>query len=563
MARRQVQHRAQRADVMLLAAIVSVSCALYVHRIGFYSDDWTFLASLSRFGDYSHVGRPDVIDWADYLDPRPVQMVYQWLLFSAFGMQPLGYHIVNSLILVTGAVLIYLSAARLGATRAIAFALPAVYALLPHYSTGRFWFAAFGYPLVVLCCFAHLYTNLRAATERGSRRVWWKSVGVISCTLGALGYEIALPLLVANIVVVTWHVRRINAGTGPTGLRRIVAFWSVDIAVLAAAVLYKVTIPGGIEAPSDLVMHSLRLLAGSAAISFGSFGIGLAEASRWGVAVAGIPTLVAAAAVMVAVFVHLMRCTTQPWLGRRAAVRLAGGGLAVFLLGYSVFVFTTRIYFSSSGISNRVAIAGTIGFAMVTVASAALVSSLLRSEVLRRMSFSLLIALLCGVGLLVTAGLADQWSLAWQREQEVLDVMSGVEIPEGANVLLSGVCPYVGPAPVFESNWDLTGALEILYDDSGIQADVTTTRHWLESTGITTEIYGSIRAHYPYGNDLILIRYPQTRSMTLPNRRIAESALDDETHLPDGCSRGIAGAGQPLFSIDGIYHRFEQRYLWP
>jgi hypothetical protein len=556
-------NRAQRADVMLLAAIVAVSCALYVHRIGFYSDDWTFLASLSRFGDYSHVGRPEIIDWADYLDPRPVQMVHQWILFSAFGMRPLGYHIVNSLILVAGAVLIHLTAARLGATRAIAFAVPVVYALLPHYSTGRFWFAAFGYPLAMLCCFAHLYANLHASSERGSRLGWWKAMGMIACALGAFGYEIALPFLFANILVVTWHARRTAAEKGPTGRSRILTFWSVDVAVLAAAVLYKVTIPGGVEAPSDLVMHSLRLLTGSVAISFGSFGIGLVEASRWGVAVAGIPTLVAAAAVMVAVFVHLMRCTRQPWLGRRTAVRLGGGGLAVFLLGYSVFVFTTRIYFSSSGISNRVAIAGTIGVAMVAVASAALISSLLRSEVLRRMSFSLLIALLCGAGLLVTTGLADQWSFAWQREQEVLDAMSGVEIPEGATVLLSGVCPYVGPAPVFESNWDLTGALEILYDDSGIQADVTTTRHRLESTEITTEIYGSIRAHYPFGNDLILIRYPQARSMTLTSRRIAESALDEETHLPDGCSRGIAGAGQPLFSIDGIYHRFEQRYLWP
>lgn len=555
--------RAQVADVLLLAAIVAVSCALYVHRIGFYSDDWTFLASLSRFGDHSHVGRPEIVEWADYLDPRPVQMAYQWLLFSIFGMRPLGYHIVNSAVLVAGVIFLYLAVARLGATRAVAFAVPAVYALLPHYSTGRFWFAAFGYPLAMLCCFAHLNTNLSAATVGGRSSLRWKVIGLIPCFLGAFGYEIALPLLIANIVVVTWHTRHITARRAFAGPSQFIAFWAMDVAVLIAAVLYKTSIPGGVEAPSDLLMHSLRLLTGSIAISFGSYGIGLVEASRWAVAVAGIPTLIATAFVMTAVFVHLMRCTTQPWLGPRGAVKLAAFGFATFLLGYSMFVFTTRIYFTSSGIANRVAIAGAVGFAMVAIASVSLASSLLHSEVAKRISFSLLIAVLCGAGLLVTAGLADQWSLAWQREQEVLEVMSEVQVPEGATVLLDGVCPYVGPAPVFESNWDLTGALEILYDDSDIEADVTTTRHSLEPTGVTTEIYGSIRAHYAYGNDLILVQYPQGWSMTLRNKQIAERGIGDEAQLPEGCERGIAGAGQPLFSFDRIYHDFEDRYLWP
>jgi hypothetical protein len=557
------QHeRADLADVVLLAAILVVSCAPYVHKLGFYSDDWAFLASLSGFGDLSHVGRPEIIEWSAYLKPRPVQIGYQELLFFAFGMQPLGYHIVNSAVLVAGGVLFQLALRRLGTSRAVAFAVPVVYALLPHYSTDRFWFAAFGYPLAMLCCFTHLYANLRATTATSRSFASWKAIGLAAATIGAFGYEIAIPLLAVNLVVVTWRQRAVTPRYR-SNISRFAAFWSMDVAVLIAAFLFKATIPGGVEAPPDVIIHSARLVTGSIAISFGTYGVALAEPTRWGVAVAGIPTLVATAMVAIAVFVTMMRCTEGSWLRPRAALQLATAGMIVFFVGYSVFVLTTRIYFTSTGISNRVAIAGTAGVAMVMVAGAFLISCLCRSELARRTTVSLLVAGVCAAGAMITTGLADRWSLAWEREQEVLELMSDVRVPDGASVLLDGLCPYVGPAPVFESNWDLTGALEILYDDPTIDADVTTTRHSLDAGGISTQIYGSIRARYPYGQDLLLVEYPEGRTTALSNRRTAVMAIGDEPRLPDGCERGIAGAGQTLFSFDRIYHDLENRYLWP
>jgi hypothetical protein len=105
--------------------------------------------------------------------------------------------------------------------------------------------------------------------------------------------------------------------------------------------------------------------------------------------------------------------------------------------------------------------------------------------------------------------------------------------------------------------------LEILYDDTGIEADVTTTKLSIEPTRITTAIYGSIRAHYTYGDELVLVQYPNRRRMKLNDKGAAENAIGDEPQLPEDCERGIAGAGQTLFSIDRIYHDFENRYLWP
>src|SRR5262249_2649866 len=47
-------------------------------------------------------------------------------------------------------------------------------------------------------------------------------------------------------------------------------------------------------------------------------------------------------------------------------------------------------------------------------------------------------------------------------------------IPSGSTLILDGICPYSGPAPVFLSVWDLSSALSLLYRHEGIAANVVT-----------------------------------------------------------------------------------------
>jgi MFS family permease len=60
-------------------------------------------------------------------------------LYSLFQLEPLGYHVVNIAVLAATAVLFYLSLRRLGIPRFLTLTIPLVFALLPHYSTDRFW----------------------------------------------------------------------------------------------------------------------------------------------------------------------------------------------------------------------------------------------------------------------------------------------------------------------------------------------------------------------------------------------------------------------------------------
>src|SRR3990172_1739184 len=94
-------------DCLFLSIVVLLSFCLYVRGLGFYSDDWSFLGYFgmsedqSPFGLFRTVYTP--LSWM-----RPVQSLYLSLLYWLFGPHPLGYHLVNGAVLLSGIVLFYL-----------------------------------------------------------------------------------------------------------------------------------------------------------------------------------------------------------------------------------------------------------------------------------------------------------------------------------------------------------------------------------------------------------------------------------------------------------------------
>src|SRR4029453_16256485 len=87
--------------------------------------------------------------------------------------------------------------------------------------------------------------------------------------------------------------------------------------------------------------------------------------------------------------------------------------------------------------------------------------------------------------------LATFWIAAWQRQRQVVGNIRQAlpELAPGTTLILDGVCPYLGPAIVFESSWDLAGALRVVYGDRTLHADVTTGRFSIHDDGLRTRIY--------------------------------------------------------------------------
>jgi hypothetical protein len=73
---------------------------------------------------------------------RPLYVVLLASSYRLFGLQPLGYHLVNHAFFIVAAVLCCLTLREERWSRAVSLSVAAVFVFLPNYSTDRFWIAA-------------------------------------------------------------------------------------------------------------------------------------------------------------------------------------------------------------------------------------------------------------------------------------------------------------------------------------------------------------------------------------------------------------------------------------
>ena len=210
--------------------------------------------------------------------------------------------------------------------------------------------------------------------------------------------------------------------------------------------------PEWLRAQCPAEQPGLWLAGGSLIMNYGTYGLALPHSgpsARWPGRSWAFSLTVSAA-----IFGYLVisgRGSNQSWPGNRSWLRLAITGMIVFFLGYSIFLVSARILFTSTGINNRVAIAGSLGFAISVVAAIGWVAGLVGRRPARKLPvYSFLVGLLCYSSLLLVNALGGFWAESWRDQQRVLaDIEAHLPPPDkGSAVIIDGVCPYIGPAIV-------------------------------------------------------------------------------------------------------------------
>ena len=542
-------------DCAFLSLVLSLSIISYVSSLGFYSDDWAFLSALTHADGHSLVQLFGSMNADQIMRQRPLQALHLAWLYRLFGTDPLGYHLVNSAVLVVAVLLFYLSLREMRLPRLVALTVPLVYGLLPHYSTDRFWVAAFQATLSMALYFGSLYADLRALRAVRVSRWGWKLASV-ACLLGSvLAYELALPLFVFNIGLVWLYSRADSDGRSDWKARTSIgAMLAVNVVMLLVTLGFKAVTTlraGGVT--TDYVSHLVHIVNLAARIDYVSLGIGLPlYAVRMARHYADPGLLIAGALLASVVLAYVYRAVNQSDSDpHNAGVWLMVFVLSpfVYVLGYAVFVTTLQFMFHQTGIANRIAIAAEIGVAMTFASGAALASSLLPSAWLRRTVFPTAIALLCLCGFLIINGNARFWIIAYAEQQRVLaDIRSNIpSLPTRSTLILDGVCPYIGSGIVFEGEWDLAGALQLVYDDPTLRADVVTPKLRVHEDGITTSMYGTTR-RYRYGNDLLLYDFRRKSLQGLTDAETTRRYFDAvKSTNGESCPQGREGEGVTLF----------------
>jgi hypothetical protein len=386
----------------------------------------------------------------------------------------------------------------------------------------------------------------------------------------SLGYEVVIPLLLLNVALTWLHARRLcDAGLSwRLGRWRASLFLGSNILMIAVLLVYKSVTAQGVGLPPDeTAFYAVRLVVGAVVVNYGTYGLGLPYALMWsgGNANGLILLFGLGLALLVLGYLNLVARHEGGFPGRTAWRRLTAGGLVVFALGYSIFWSTGRIGFSSTGIFNRVAIAGALGFALSMVAGLGWLCTKFQSSLVRRRCFAALIAGLCGAGFLINNVLAIAWASAWNKERMVLEEIQEAlpVLPPHGTLIIHKMCPYVGPAIVYESSFDLASALQLTYGDPTLKADVATDRLVIGQDGLRTQFYG-FRSMYPYSRRLLLYDHGEKRVASLTDVQAATRYLGAHgSESSMSCPQGDPGRGALVLPTDELYLRLEARGFHP
>jgi hypothetical protein len=537
------------ADCVFLVVVSFASSLWYLTRLGFYSDDWELIETFRLPSPQSFF----TLLRSNFFIDRPAQGVYSILLYRLFGITPLGYHLVNAAMLASVAVLLYLVLRRLQPSRLVALSVALVYSILPNYSTDRFWFAAFAAPLSVAFYLISLLADLDAASRRGSEMIARRSAAVVAMFVSVLLYETTLPFFLINPFLAWYRSKRwswVSAG--------------VNYSALALVAAYKVNTSPRLHAPNGVLALMWSIAAQSFRRGFnpGDYGLNFRAAFQanyvdylfrlpqvvWSLQQhyphAWIPPLSLAFGAGIFLYVKSVAGDLTP----RTSIALILAGLVTFVLGYSIFFTNLAIQITPTGIGNRTSNAASLGVALTAVGLFGLVTAAVRRPVWRRAAFGFMVSAYAAAGFFVIATLSSFWIDAYAREQEVVrDITAHIDRPAPKSLLmLGGICSYNGPAIIFESDWDLAGALRLHYGDRTLGADVLRPGFYrVTESGITTLLYGG-QDDDEFGPKMVLYDYRRKTSHVLTDADTAARVFREQP--PDlNCPPGMEGVGVRVF----------------
>ncbi len=542
------ENRPQIADCALIFAVVIASALPYLFGLGFYTDDWCYIAALEHS---SSQGMGAMFRELASTDPnlltRPVDTACFVLGYKLFGQHPTPYHVITAVVLGLMAVLCYLALRELRIGRWPAFLIALIFGLLPDYSTDRFLVSSHQNALCMAFAMLGIYALLRAVRAEEQHPTKWVCLAVPALVLSILSYEAAIGLILAGLGIAGWRRTMGIRGSSKLSLAKL-----GGIATTAAAVLAVWMVKARMQTNVGYHHHFLALLGGRSwhaivqAVLFNFWTYGLHMPSvlmrLYRDSALSLAAMSVAAVIALVVAAYLWRHMEPSAIpSRLACLQLIAAGLVVFGLGYALF-FTGSPNFISPGLDSRLAIASAPGAACVLVAIAGLACSVVRNNTLRGRAFGIVIAVICGVNSLAVSGIGFFWVNAASQQRAILSSLAAHvhSLPHGSVLLLDGFCPWYGPSWVFVYSWETAAAIRLTLHDDSLSGDVVPADLPHDAAEVVSFSPPQARV-YPYSNYLFVYDIPRQTLTNLPSAEAANAFSRAMTPAGDSGCHGIKG----------------------
>ena len=547
------------ADILFLLMIGIISSVPFVSQLGFYYDDWVTLHPFPHQPVLSAVH--EMLNNDSGMRVRPVQTVFTVLNVEAFGLHPLGYHIVIALLAAILSVCIYLTGIALRIPLILVLTITLIFGLLPHYSTDHFWFSSQQAVLCMIFAFLGICAFLRGLALQSRRNTMWLGISTILFALSLLTYEVAVGLIAAAVATALWKKWRALRNSGKP-VRSMVR----DLAGLLALLIFVFTVKAMHQSRVPLTRHSVTRLLEQMPVfiahafsqfvrfDFWTYGIRLPKilVGFYRQNALSPIAIISAIAISLLTAAYLWRkLRTEDIPDRRICLQMIALSIVLFFLGYALFFPYTSTDFTAAGIPNRIAIASALAPACLLPSGLALICSMLPGSKLQNGTFAVAIGVACGMNSLATSGIAHFWIDASIEQREILNsvVHNRSHIADGDTVLLDGFCRYRGPGIVFEAGWDTTAAIQLALDNFSVRSDVVSTDLRFSDTQVESLFQGEPTGeHYPYGSHLLVFNLKNASQTPLNSRADARAYLRSMNPTGDGkCPASTDEYGVKLF----------------
>lgn len=445
---------------VLLGAAGALIYRSHIANGGLYSDDWAF-ASVAEHAN-SPADAYDTLD--DVVGFRPLgvlSLVARFMLFGEHTKWQLAAVLASTVLLCLA---IYLFLRTLRVERLHAGAIALLVLVCPYADATRLWATGSGANIAISAWLLGVVVALRGLDTSNRRKSIALHAGAVLLYLvSLLQYEIAYAAIV---------------GTGLLYLtrapwRRVLPRSVVDIAVASIAIAV-IASNAAIEHAPSYTHHAEILFDDGLKILTA---VALPYGTPRTATVLGLLAAVALGAFVVARLLPRQ----APERGELVRWLLFGvGGLMLAAAGYVMFVGAIEYYSPlTPGLANRTNAVASIGFIATTYAVAMLAGTLL----FRGLAGGRQLAAATGVAVAVFlfVGYQDRlrdsaavWDRAYAHEQAVLGALQRhlPEPPPGSTLLTFGH-PTVSEnpgLPIFSSQWELRGAVQVVFDDPSIAA---------------------------------------------------------------------------------------------
>jgi hypothetical protein len=452
---------AGRRELLIAGALLGLlAFAMYLPHVirgGWYYDDWAWVSTLD-LGARDGIG--GLLEAARTETHRPLFGVWMSALYAVGGEGQAPYLAAGAALVAVEGTLAYLVLRLARLSAALAAPLAAMLVVLPVVDATRLWTAAFPATGAMILLLAGVAVALVGLRRTGRAAIGLHAAALVLYACAILTYELVAPLvgLVAVLYLVASSDRR-------AALRR----WPADVVVglVALALMAEAGeerrdatfTPSFLLDRVEQMGEPVRVVFGSLlpfeAVLLGPVGVLLAFVLAIGAGVA-------------------LGAGGAPARAVRHWGVVAGAGV-VFAVAGLVMLLPADPYFvpKVSGVGNRTSTVAALGLLAVLVALTWIAATALAALV-RRPSVGVPVAIAALV--VTTAGMAqtelrhqDNWATSWKQSQEIVGSIRravGPDVPAGSGVVTFRHALFAeGDVPVFAAQWDLRGAVRLIYDD--------------------------------------------------------------------------------------------------